>query len=254
MTGEVAVRATQMLIAVWALVTSTAWLARVGEWRRGGLLNAWPKPLFTRRSSIVSYLAASGAVIAYQVAGWILIFGASRWLPFMPFVLLCGRLLHRFRFATSAADWMALIVMIGLAGNTVGARNAGLWFVAVHASLFYLMNGVAKLREVTWRSGEYLMEVLDSPTLGNKTLAQAARRHPSLPWLLSWSTMVFETAFPLSLVHPYAAIGFLLTGLAFHFGLAAVMGLYSFPWGFGASYPAVVFCSQALLQYVRRLH
>jgi hypothetical protein len=249
-TSFAAVRAIELLIAVWALVTSTAWLIRAGEWERGGLLNAWPRPLLTRGSALVSKLGAGGAVLAYQVAGWVLLFGASRWHAAMAFVLLAGHLLHRLRFASSAADWMALVIAIGLAGNAVGARNAGLWFIAVHASLLYTMNGIAKLRDGTWRSGEYLVGVFESPALGNRTLAKAAMRYRSLPLLLAWSTMVFETAFPLSLVHPYAAIGLALIGFAFHLGLAAVMGLYSFPWAFAASYPAVVFCSQALLDHL----
>jgi hypothetical protein len=58
--------------------------------------------------------------------------------------------------------------------------------------------------------------------------------------------IVFECTFPLAILSPRLALVFFGAGIAFHVGIAAVMGLNNFVWPFIATYPAVYIASNDL--------
>jgi hypothetical protein len=147
--------------------------------------------------------------------------------------------------ATIGADHMTLVVCGGswlatvVAGGTLAAR-AGMWFVAAQSCLGYAVAGIAKLRAPKWRSGEAVVLVLSTYTNGNPGLHALVRSRRWLAWALCWSTMLWETTFPLVLVVPrFWMAPLLAVGVLFHASLAALMGLNLFLFAFPSTYVAL---------------
>jgi hypothetical protein len=165
-------------------------------------------------------------------------------------VILGSQLLvhYRNRYALEGADQMMLIIAAALfcyalAPASVLVASAALWFIALQATLSYLVAGVGKLATPSWRSGEALQVMINSEAYGIASGATVLLHRPHVAKVLSWQVMVVESLFPFTLLlgSPLGAV-FLVWGAAFHAGNVLVMGLHRFFWAFLASYPAVWFC------------
>jgi hypothetical protein len=148
-------------------------------------------------------------------------------------------------FGTIGADHMTLLVCGGawwatvVAGTPVAAL-AGLWFVAAQVCVSYVIAGVSKLAAPKWRSGEALVCVLSTYTVGSPALHPVVQRRPRLARLLCWSVMLWEATFPVVLVAPRPLVlPLLAVGLLFHLSLAAIMGLNLFVFAFASTYAAI---------------
>lgn len=73
--------------------------------------------------------------------------------------------------------------------------------------------------------------------------AWAARPAPLVAG--AWVMLVFEAAFPLALLHPFAIRAALAAALAFHLVNASVFGLNRFVWAWLAGYPLLVWFQEA---------
>lgn len=110
------------------------------------------------------------------------------------------------------------------------------------------------------RNGSALMGIFGTKAYGNERLATYLRLHPSQA---AWASRLFvlsECLFPLVLITPKRLTRvFLAGGLLFHALTAAIMGLNSFFWSFGATYPAIAYCNHQVTRHqlfrkiVRRL-
>jgi hypothetical protein len=132
---------------------------------------------------------------------------------------------------------------LGLGVGTGKSMGFSLAFIAAQACLSYFVAGSHKLRQPTWRSGQALPLVLATLMWGNRREAVVLRSHPALGTAVCWMTMAGECSVPLALVVPLpVSLAVLGCAAIFHVGTAVEMGLNSFVWAFGSTYPAIIFC------------
>ncbi len=154
---------------------------------------------------------------------------------------------YRNPFGRDGSDQMAEVIngyRIATAVIPDAAQSDEVFLRAVNAQVCvsYLASGLAKLVSYTWRSGEALDLVLQPQQYGQSSLAQMLKRNPKLARILTWLTVVWETAFPLVyIMGPHRARYALSAVRGFHLGVAATMGLPRFFWGFSSSHGAVMY-------------
>jgi len=160
----------------------------------------------------------------------------------------------RTKLGGSGAEQLTFMVLVTfglvmIAGDTVAARRIGDAFLAAQVTLAYLAAGVSKAISPTWRSGRALGAILSTEGYGLPSLGVFLVAHPIVDLALSWSVIVWETAFPLAFLAPRPVLlGTLAVGVLFHTGCAIFMGLNRFPWAFCGCYPAIL-TSWALLHH-----
>lgn len=112
--------------------------------------------------------------------------------------------------------------------------------VNAHMCVSYLTAGLAKAISAKWLSGQTLGLVMRTDLYGGTWFARVVHRWPLLGRLTTWSTLAWETLFPLIyLSPPRSARAALLLVKAFHLGTAQTMGLPRFVWAFSAGHEAV---------------
>jgi hypothetical protein len=152
----------------------------------------------------------------------------------------------------SGADQLTFMVLVtfGLvmaAGGDAMARRIGDAFLAAQVVLAYFAAGVSKAASPTWRSGRALGAILSTEGYGVPSLGLFLGSHPNVDRVVSWSVIVWETAFPLALLAPRSVLfAMLLVGALFHATCAVVMGLNRFVWAFCGCYSAVWATSKLL--------
>lgn len=144
------------------------------------------------------------------------------------------------------SDYMCLMLLVMLSLGHLGSGplvTGVLWYISIQLSLSYFKAGWVKLKNPLWRNGVALNEFLDSQHYEKSTfIDQVLKRKTWLP-ILGWGVIVFELAFPLSLISPQIALGFMSLGILFHFGNVYFFGLNRFFWAWLAAYPALYYCS-----------
>ncbi len=158
----------------------------------------------------------------------------------------CNRLSEiRTPYGRDGADQMTgVITQYRAVSAVVGdpARSDELFLRAVNlqAGLSYAVSGVSKALGSSWVQGDALHDVLQSEAYGNGPAAAFLKRRPRLCRALTVGTIAWECAFPLVYVLPQRHAHLMLTAVkGFHVGVAAVMELPRFVWGFTASHGAV---------------
>jgi hypothetical protein len=132
---------------------------------------------------------------------------------------------------------------LGLSAGTGLSMGFALGFIAAQACLAYFVAGSSKVREPSWRAGQAIPLISSTLMWGNGSAALVLRSHRRLALALCWGTMLGECAFPIVLAVPLPVTVLLLSvTAAFHVLLAVEMGLNSFVWAFGSTYPAIIFC------------
>jgi hypothetical protein len=164
-------------------------------------------------------------------------------------VIAVATLLLRFRtpLGIHASGTMVMVTFtaaaLGLLAGTRLSMGFALGFIAAQACLAYFVAGASKVREPSWRAGRAIPLISSTLTWGNRSQALMLRSHHRLALALCWATMVGECAFPLVLAVPFPVTVLLLSvTAAFHVLTAIEMGLNSFVWAFGSTYPAIIFC------------
>lgn len=241
--------------SIGVAISSLESLVRPGDLGPGGLLSGqaqltrarWLLPLgflASQRTTVAitavrlmaaCAVAAAGGVFAVARAGAI--------------VIALATLLIRVRTPLSihAAGTMVMVTFtgaaLGLAAGTHRSMEFALVFIAAQACLSYFVAGASKLRERSWRSGQAIGFIASTLMWGNGRRAAALKAHRRVAFSLSWVTMTAECAFPLTLAVPLpVTAGLLACAAVFHIMTAIEMGLNSFVWAFGSTYPAIIFC------------
>ncbi len=199
------------------------------------------------------------AVLALQMGGALLLLvlpladdGLRQVLGIAGFALVVvSRMLiyARNQMGLDGSDQMFLVVstagLIGWLGARTGAVDVAVIYIACQLILAYVVAGVAKASSPIWRSGRALGALLDTVGLGRPQLAALLRRHATVSVAACWFVIVFECLGPaLVLGGVRGAWCFIAVSGAFHLAIAFVMGLNSFVWAFGATYPAVLFLAE----------
>jgi hypothetical protein len=118
--------------------------------------------------------------------------------------------------------------------------------VNLQTGLAYLTSGLAKAISSKWRAGDALGEIVETDIYGGTWFSAMVKRWPSVGKLMSWTTIVWETAFPLVYFVKPGLARLVLTGVkGFHLGVAAAMGLPRFLWGFSSAHVAVQYVIEA---------
>lgn len=113
----------------------------------------------------------------------------------------------------------------------------GLSFIAFHLCLVYLVAGLQKLKDPSWKDGSSLKSYVESSafTFSKNTF--------SWKWL-GYLVILWEITFPLSLSGGKIMWFYLLSGVLFHVFLSVKNGFNFFLWAFLSGYPAIKYVSE----------
>ena len=157
----------------------------------------------------------------------------------------------RYRGAfNGGSDFMTLAVLMGIAVGAVAtpwvgaalAWQAGLWVISIQALSSYFLSGTVKLRYAGWRDGRALPALLDGGLYG-PLAASSLLRYRSVAVACSWAFILWEAAFPLTMIDPRLTTLWCAIGLVFHFLVWWFFGLNRFFWAWLATFPALIGCA-----------
>lgn len=119
-------------------------------------------------------------------------------------------------------------------------------YLAVQLVLSYFLSGWVKIVNPSWRDGSALQDVFrySAYPVSEDLRGLAARRR--LLFAASWAVMLFELAFPLSLLSQTTLIAALAIAALFHLANACLFGLNRFFWTWLAVYPAILWLQHRL--------
>ncbi len=186
-------------------------------------------------------LALMGSFGMPRESGWFL---AGAVLTTYYQTLRCGR-------TQNGADLMTSVVVtalwIGQLGATPAAKLFALLFIALHSMLAYGTAGFLKIQRRGWRDGRYVTELLSTNTFGHGRFYQIMTARPRWAVLLGYLVCYGDCGLAAAgFLPPPVCLFVLIYGLAFHLGLAWVMGLNNFVWSFLSTYPAIFYLSVLL--------
>ena len=160
--------------------------------------------------------------------------------------------LHRFGGAyNGGSDKMSFLVLycVTLAHwlpDGVGQELA-FGYLGLQLILSYLISGQVKITNPLWRSGQALQEVFSYSAYPVSQNLRDLATKPRLLWTASWAVIVFEVAFPLAILHPFALYIALGIAAMFHLANAVLFGLNRFVWAWIAAYPSVIWLQDRLI-------
>ncbi|MEP4196448.1 MAG: HTTM domain-containing protein [Aliishimia sp.] len=118
--------------------------------------------------------------------------------------------------------------------------DMALSYLAVQLVLSYFVSGWVKIRNSEWRSGQALVDVFELSVYPVSENLTTLSRHAPLLLTASWSVILFEVAFPLSLMHPILLGAALCAAAVFHVSNAVCFGLNRFVWAWISAFPALI--------------
>lgn len=155
------------------------------------------------------------------------------------------------------SDYMTLIVVFCVILSKIPYRSevlvhGALWLIAIQTCSSYFISGLVKLKRKSWRTGVALSGFLTSSIYSPPKVIVRALQKPNqfLSKALSWSIILFELGFPFSLLHPKVCIAFISLAVAFHLVNVWVFGLNRFLFSWGATYPALYYCSTIAMKTI----
>lgn len=119
-------------------------------------------------------------------------------------------------------------------------------YLALQLVLSYFISGWVKIINPEWRSGLALQDVFRfSAYPASETLRKWAD-WPRILFAASWSVMLFELLFPLTLFTQGTLIAGLVVAAVFHFSNAVLFGFNRFFWAWLAAYPSIIWLQERL--------
>ena len=125
----------------------------------------------------------------------------------------------------------------------------GFLFLSLLLGLAYLSAGWHKIKSSDWKNGD-AMSIFFQSTLGASTLTHTLNQNERLRKSFSWLVILFESAFPLSLISPITATGFISLGLIFHGLISLFGGINFYFWAFIGCYPAFYYTADNLAEWL----
>jgi hypothetical protein len=105
--------------------------------------------------------------------------------------------------------------------------KTGIWLLRIHLSTIYLFSGLNKMTGHEWWTGEAIWRAVMQPPLQRLDLSFFAK-YPVLPMILSLSTLLIETSYPLFIqikrIRPY----FFAAVIGMHLFIAVAINLFFF--------------------------
>jgi hypothetical protein len=152
-----------------------------------------------------------------------------------------------------ASDSMTLLILIALFlaqlfKNDIHIVEKCLWYIAIQSCLSYFIGGLGKIQQIRWRQGKALFDFIQfSPYPVSQRLKKLSEKNLLLH-LTTWSVVTFECSFPLAFFNPKICLFLIAVALVFHLGNVYIFGLNRFLFAWSATYPALYFCSKAILK------
>jgi len=181
----------------------------------------------------------------------VLLGAASPW----PLVALAGLsllILQRFQGPyNGGSDRMGLLALWCLVltrlAPTAPLRELVFGYLGVQLILSYFISGWVKIRNPEWRSGRALADVFQFSAYPVGEDLRGWARRPAVLKAMSWAVMLFELAFPLTLVSKPTLIAGLVVAGTFHLANACLFGLNRFFWTWLSVYPAILWLQARLI-------
>lgn len=111
-------------------------------------------------------------------------------------------------------------------------QEIALGYLAFQLIFSYFQSGYIKIINADWRSGQALMDVFAFTAYPVSEQARKWAESPSLILAISWAVIIFELAFPFSLLNQISLITALFVAVIFHLANACLFGLNRF-FGYG---------------------
>ncbi|MGV8835814.1 HTTM domain-containing protein [Cellvibrio sp.] len=149
------------------------------------------------------------------------------------------------------SDTMTVLVLLCLWLSHVAPsrywQEIALGYLALQLTLSYFQSGWVKVVNQDWRSGRALQQVfaLSAYPVSESVRLWAGR--PQMLQVMSWSVMVFELLFPLSLLNQTLLIVALGIAALFHLANALLFGLNRFFWIWPAAFPVIIWFQARLM-------
>jgi len=166
--------------------------------------------------------------------------------------LLALFILYRFQGPyNGGADRMGLLVLVCLClAHFLPSRywqEIAFGYLALQLMLSYFISGWVKIVNSDWRSGRALRDVFQFSTYPVSESLRGFADSPRLLFMVSWSVMLFELLFPLSLLSVESLVVALVMASCFHFANACIFGLNRFFWIWLAAYPSILWFQQRVI-------
>ncbi len=113
-------------------------------------------------------------------------------------------------------------------------------YLALQLILSYFIAGWVKIMNPEWRNGRALQDVFSFSAYPTSESLRELANKPKLLWVASWSVILFEIAFPLTLINQPALMIGLIIAAIFHFANACLFGFNRFFWVWLAAYPSIL--------------
>jgi hypothetical protein len=160
-------------------------------------------------------------------------------------------ILHRFQGPyNGGSDRMGLLALwcltLSRLAPTAQIQELAFGYLGAQLVLSYVIAGGVKIVNPDWRSGRALRDVFQFSTY---PVSEALRRWADRPRMLrvmSWAVILFELAFPLTLLTRETLIAGLVVAATFHLANACLFGLNRFFWTWLSVYPAILWLQARL--------
>ncbi len=140
---------------------------------------------------------------------------------------------------------MLLSLVVAAIWPTQKILSGALWFIAIQATLSYVIAGYVKIKEPSWRNGQALKVFLSRQTVYQSTgHIFNASSFQFLLRLVSALILFFELSFFVVFLVPTVVSIYLLVGILFHLLNVYVFGLNRFFWIWLATYPAIYYLAK----------
>jgi Vitamin K-dependent gamma-carboxylase len=154
-------------------------------------------------------------------------------------------LLYRFQGPyNGGSDCMSILVLLCLFLSHIAPtpfwQEVALGYLAFQLVFSYFQSGYIKIINVDWRSGRALADVFAFTAYPVSEQARKWAESPSLILVISWAVIIFELAFPFSLLNQMSLIAALFLAVIFHLVNACLFGLNRFLWIWPAAYPVLL--------------
>ena len=117
-------------------------------------------------------------------------------------------------------------------------------YLALQLVLSYFIAGWVKIVNPEWRKGRALQDVFRFSAYPVSEALRTWADRPRLLCAMSWAVMLFELAFPLTLLTQTTLLIGLAIAATFHFANACLFGFNRFFWIWLAAYPSILWLQQ----------
>jgi hypothetical protein len=159
-------------------------------------------------------------------------------------LVIAAMLLRRFQGPyNGGSDAMTMLILLCLFLSHIAPtrfwQEIALGYLAFQLTFSYFQSGYIKIINADWRKGRALQDVFAITAYPVSGQVRSLSTYPRLLLVMSWVVILFELAFPLSLLNPTAFMIALVIAAFFHLANAWLFGLNRFFWIWPAAYPVL---------------